>query len=257
LFLKNVCKTPLELIYLCRMLIGQDFDKIEIELFGLIIQEPNGVISDLIMSVVSLILGIILMRTYQKSEFEKWWINFFLLFGISAIFGAIGHGLYHYLGVWGKLPNWLTGIPIIYFIELAMIALITDLKRRKRLKLLAIWKMITVYIIFSLIYFTIPIHQNPKIPFLPIAFNTILGVTLSAGILGYQFYKKEPAFNQIVIGVLVMIPSAFVFLMKINLNPLFDKNDLSHVLLTFGIIFFYLGIVKVKKSGFLNQQITT
>jgi hypothetical protein len=29
------------------MLIGQDFEKIQIELFGIIIQEPNGVISDL------------------------------------------------------------------------------------------------------------------------------------------------------------------------------------------------------------------
>ena len=25
------------------MLIGQDFDKLEVELFGLIIQEPNGI----------------------------------------------------------------------------------------------------------------------------------------------------------------------------------------------------------------------
>lgn len=238
------------------MLIGQDFDKLEIELFGFIIQEPNGVISDLVMSVVSIILGILLIRKYGKSEFEKWWIAFFILYGISAFLGAFGHGFYYYFRVFGKVPNWLTGIPIIYFIELAMISLITDLNRKRTLKLLSLSKMVLVYVVFTWICFTVPIHEKPNLPFLPIAFNTILGVTLSAGLLGYQFYKKERSFKQIVIGVIVMVPSAFVFLMKINPTQWFDKNDFSHLLLTVGIIFFYLGIVKVKKSGFLNQQIT-
>jgi hypothetical protein len=239
------------------MLIGQDFDKLEIELFGLIIQEPNGVISDLVMSIVGIILGILLIRKYGKSEFEKWWIAFFMLYGISAFLGAFGHGFYHYFGALGKVPNWVTGIPIIYFIELAMISLITDLNRKRTFKLLALSKMVLVYVIFTWICFTVTIDEKPKLPFLPIAFNTILGVSLSAGVFGYQFYKRESAFKQIVIGVIIMVPSAFVFLMKINPAKWFDKNDLSHLLLTVGIIFFYLGIVKVKKSGFLNRQITT
>lgn len=239
------------------MLIGQDFDKIEIEVFGLIVQEPNGVLSDLIMSISSFVLGFLLIRKYRQSDFEKWWIAFFMLYGVSSMFGAFGHGFYHYFGVLGKVPNWLTGIPIIYFIELAMISLIEDLKRKKTLKLLALFKMVVVYLIFTWICFTVPIDVKPKLPFLPIAFNTILGVTLSAGVIGYQFYKEEIAFKQIVIGVIVMVPSAFVFLMKINPSQWFDKNDFSHLLLTVGIIFFYLGIVKVKKSGFLIQQVTT
>ena len=126
------------------MLIGQDFDKLEVELFGLIIQEPNGVISDLVMSIVGIILGILLIRKYGKSEFEKWWIAFFMLYGISAFLGAFGHGFYHYFGALGKVPNWVTGIPIIYFIELAMISLITDLNRKRTFKLLALSKMVLV-----------------------------------------------------------------------------------------------------------------
>jgi predicted membrane channel-forming protein YqfA (hemolysin III family) len=236
------------------MLIGQDFEKIELELFGLIIQEPNGVISDLIMAIVSIVLGVLLLRKFGKSEFEKWWISFFFLYGISAFLGAFGHGFYHYFGALGKVPNWLTGIPIIYFIELAMISLLRDSKRKKTLKVLALSKMILVYLIFAWICFTMPIDEKPKLPFLPIAFNTIFGVTLSAGVLGYQFYRKEPSFKQLVIGVIIMIPSAFVFLMKINPTPWFDKNDISHLLLTIGIVFFYLGIRNVKNSGFLQLQ---
>jgi len=133
-----------------------------------------------------------------------------------------------------------------------MISLVMNVNQKKKLKMLAFAKMVLIYLIFTWICFTVPIEEKPKLPFLPIAFNTILGVSLSAGVLGYQFYKKEIAFKQIVIGVLVMIPSAFIFLMKINPAPWFDKNDFSHLLLTVGIVFFYFGIEKVKKSGFLK-----
>jgi hypothetical protein len=43
-----------------------------------------------------------------------------------------------------------------------------------------------------------------------------------------------------------MVPSAIIFLAKINPHPWFDKNDLSHVLLTIGIIYFYKGVQKTK-----------
>ena len=239
------------------MLIGQDFQMIKIEVFGLLIQEPNVFISDFIMSVVSILLGILLIRKTKNSVFEKWWIAFFLLYGISSMLGAFGHGFYHYFGVFGKMPNLLTGIPIVYFIEMAMISLITNTKRKKELAFLALIKMILVYLIFAWICFTFPIQEKPKTLFLPVAFNTFLGLILSAGLLGYKFYKKEASFKLIVMGVIVMIPSAFIFLMKINPTPWFDKNDFSHLFLTIGIIFFYLGISKVQQSVFLQPQATT
>jgi hypothetical protein len=239
------------------MLIGQDFQMIKIEVFGLLIQEPNVFLSDFIMSVVSFLLGILLIRKTQNSVFEKWWVAFFVLYGISSMLGAFGHGFYHYFGVFGKMPNWLTGIPIVYLIEIAMISLIRNSKKKKTLAFLALIKMVLVYLIFAWICFTFPIQENPKTPFLPVAFNTFFGVTLSAGILGYKFYKKEASFKLIFMGVIVMIPSAFIFIMKINPTPWFDKNDFSHLFLTIGIIFFYLGIIKVKKSGFLQHQATT
>ena len=112
-------------------------------------------------------------------------------------------------------------------------------------------------LIFAWICFTFPIQEKPKTLFLPVAFNTFLGLILSAGLLGYKFYKKEASFKLIVMGVIVMIPSAFIFLMKINPTPWFDKNDFSHLFLTIGIIFFYLGISKVQQSVFLQPQATT
>jgi hypothetical protein len=232
------------------MLIGQDYNKIEVELFGWFIQEPNAFITDFIMALISLILGFILLRNYLNTEFETWWISFFVLFGISSLCAAFGHLFFHYWGIAGKFPNWITGIPIIYFIERAMITLIPENSKKNRYRLLALYKMILVYTIFGWICLTFPIKEKPQIAFLPIALNTIFGVIISAGILSYQFSKKEQAFKTIFLGVIIMLPSAFVFLLKINIHPWFDKNDLSHTLLTIGIVFFYFGVEKVKNKSF-------
>jgi hypothetical protein len=45
-----------------------------------------------------------------------------------------------------------------------------------------------------------------------------------------------------------MLPASAIFLMKINLHQWFDKNDLSHVLMSAGIIYFYIGIAKISKG---------
>lgn len=232
------------------MLIGQDYSKIELEFFGWMFQEPNAFITDFFMATISLVLGFGLIKNYLKTEFETWWISFFVLFGISSLFGAFGHLFFHYWGVAGKFPNWITGIPVIYFIERGMLTLIPEETKRIRYKFLALYKMIFVYTLFGWICLTFPINEKPQLAFLPIAFNTIFGVIMSAGILGYQFSKKERAFKFIFFGVVVMIPSAFVFLLKINPHPWFDKNDLSHILLTAGILFFYFGIQKLKNESY-------
>lgn len=231
------------------MLIGLDYEKIEVIISGYIIQEPNAVITDLLMAIVSVFLGIFLLRKRQNSAFETWWISFFFLFAISSFLGALGHGFFIYWGVAGKFPNWITAIPIIYFIERAMLSLLANEKRKERLILLALYKMILVYSVFIWICIVFPIQEKPQIAFLPLAINTIVGVILSAGILGYQYSKKEESFKLIYFGVIAMIPSAFVFLIKINPAPWFDKNDLSHVLMTIGIVFFYFGIEKVKREA--------
>ena len=108
--------------------------------------------------------------------------------------------------------------------------------------------MILVYVIFTLVCMYTPIHENPRLAFLPTAMNTMLAVVLIAGFLGNYYSKKIGIeFKYFVFGVLVLLPSAFVFLFKINLHPWFDKNDLSHVLMFIGIIYFYLGVKRTLK----------
>jgi len=235
------------------MLVGKDFDKIEFQFFDLIIQEPNALITDTLMALVSLYLGYLIYKKNNKSAFSNWWLAFFLLFGISSFAGGLGHALFFYFGAKGKMLNWITGFVAIYFIERAMISAIDNPTKRKNFELIVTSKLLLVFGIFTWVIFTQPIEDKPELGFLPLAIHTIVGVFSTAGILGYSLSKrKSESYRFFYWGVAIILPSAFFFLMKINPINWFDKNDISHLFITIGIIFFYFGTVRV---GLENNQI--
>ena len=49
-------------------------------------------------------------------------------------------------------------------------------------------------------------------------------------------------------GVVALLPSAVIFLMKINLVQWFDKGDLSHVFMAIGVYIYYIGITKINSE---------
>ena len=49
-----------------------------------------------------------------------------------------------------------------------------------------------------------------------------------------------------------MLPSAFVFLFKLNLHKWLNKDDLSHLLILTGIIFFYSTLQRWGRKNALN-----
>jgi hypothetical protein len=168
------------------------------------------------------------------------------MLGISTFVGGLGHAFYFYWGTTGKIPGWITAIFAVFFIEQAMISFVYNKTLQKIYKGLSLLKMLFVLGIFLRICLNSQVFEKPELGFLPIAINTILGTILSAGILGVVFYRKHQApFHYFSYGVLAMLPAAFVFLMKINLHPWMDKNDVSHILLSIGNVFFYVGIIKV------------
>ena len=181
--------------------------------------------------------------------FYRNWYLFFLIFGWGAFLGGIGHTFYNQLGILGKIPSWLAGPSSIFFLERAMISLHWNKTLTKRLNRLASAKLVAVYLVFFYLLIFADRSANPNLPFLPIAFNTIIGVSGAAGILGFKYTERISAkFKFFWLGVLIMLPTAFIFLLKINLHQWFDKNDFSHILLMIGITYFYLGIFGLSKG---------
>lgn len=237
-------------------LIFADFDKIHFSLFGLDLVEPMALVTDSILGITSVVFGILVMRKMKTEHpFYSYWMWFFFVFGVGAFYGGLSHIFFNYWGVVGKFGTWIAGPISIYCIEQAMISAHPNSKTVNLLKGISFWKLVIVFTVWICIVTMGPIHEKPAIGFLPIAINTIVGVLISAGVLGRYYYKRGLSINYkyFVLGVIVMLPSAFIFLMKINLHPWFDKNDLSHVLLLAGIIYFYLGCKRLYKEG-LNQD---
>jgi len=224
-------------------MIGADFEKIHFVLFGLDLVEPMAFITDTILGVLSVALGLSLSKIKIDLPFRTYWIWFFIVFGIGAFLGGLGHTFFLYWGVPGKFPSWIAGPLSIYLLEQGMIAVHPNNKRLTLFKLLSFCKVVLVYIAFGLVFYLAPEDKKSTLPFLPIAINTIVGVVITAGFLGNYYSKKITIeFKYFVFGVLVLLPTAFIFLLKINLHQWFDKNDLSHILMMVGICYFYVGV---------------
>lgn len=224
-------------------MIGADFEKIHFVLFGLDLVEPMAFITDTILGVLSVALGLSLSKIKIDIPFRTYWIWFFIVFGVGAFLGGLGHTFYLYWGVPGKFPSWLAGPLSIYLLEQGMIAAHPDDEKMTLFKLLSFCKMLLVYTAFGIVFYLAPEDKKSTLPFLPIAINTIFGVIITAGFLGNYYSKKITIeFKYFVFGVLVLLPTAFIFLLKINLHQWFDKNDLSHILMMIGIYYFYLGV---------------
>ena len=227
------------------MLIGEDFSKIQVDLNGLILLEPNAIISDFIMALASFFIASKLYQKRRSHGFVKYWYYFFLTFALGAILGSIGHGLFYYLGPQGKFPTWISAILSTYFIEKAMIKSYERYNKNNTLGKIAFFKMIFIFLLVITVISSAEFDRNHTIGFLPIAINTILGVFISVSIIGTANIKNQRGFQWLLIGVLAMLPSAAIFLMKINLFQWFDKGDLSHMFMTIGVCLYYVGVKKI------------
>ena len=233
----------------CNMMIGEDFAKIAFDFNGLTLLEPNALTTDLLMGSISIFFALRLRKRKSEHSFLKYWYYFFLTFGIGSVCGGFAHAFFLYVGPQGKFPTWISAILCAYFIEKAMIKSVNDLNRNNLLGKIAFSKMILVFLVVITVISTEAYQKEHTIGFIPIAINTLVGVFISvASISLYNMKQGYVNFKYLLWGVLVMLPSFFIFLLKINPIQWFDKSDLSHIIIIAGNCFFYLGLQKLDYS---------
>ena len=115
-------------------MIGADFEKIQFELFGWDLLEPMALVTDSVLGLLSLGLGLALSRVKIEHPFRTYWIWFYILFGMGAFVGGLGHAFFNYWGVAGKFPSWILGPASIYMLEQGMIAVHPDNKKISKFK---------------------------------------------------------------------------------------------------------------------------
>jgi hypothetical protein len=226
-------------------MIGTDFQKIEWNVGGLELLEPNVFFGDAIILVAALYFYRSIENT---SAFHTCWAKFYLYFGISFMLGGFGHLLFNYFGLWGKAPSWLLGIAATYYVEQAMLSLWMNPKQKSLMLKISRLKMVVFLFLEVGLLLCLSENQDPAIGLIIPTANSIFGLGLTLGYLGYYYQRKlHDDFRYFWWGSLVLLPNALIQGMKINLHPWFDRNDLSHVLLLIGVSIYFVGIKKLSR----------
>ncbi|MES2798498.1 MAG: hypothetical protein V4638_00650 [Bacteroidota bacterium] len=231
------------------MLIGKDFDKVEFQLFGFDLVEPNALFGDTIILLVSLFIAFKIKQFNKKTPFYNYWIAFFVVFGFGFFMGGLGHSFFNYWGVPGKYASWYIGIIAVTMIELAMLSIYPNEKQRTILSKIAIIKAFVFLLIQTYVLVNVDLSIDPQKGLLVPTLSSVIGLGIVLGFLSYRYQKiYNPSFRYLWISALVLIPTALVQALKINILPLFDRNDISHILLITTLILYYIALKKVKTT---------
>lgn len=211
---------------------------IEFEIAGLSLQEPMALITNWMMSGFCL-YAFLKLKNAQTPDLI-WWKRFFLVFSISSFFGGTGHLFFQYLGIPGKFPNWVTGIASGYCAGKAVLTHFSESNAKKGLQWFLIGKA------FTLLTLAIVLQK-----FIFIAVDAIITYVLFCGVIAYYLTKKGLVeLKYLYYGVIVCLPSVFIFLLKLSPHKWLNKDDLSHLLMLVCLYFFYL-------SAHKRMQLTT
>jgi hypothetical protein len=170
-----------------------------------------------------------------------YWKRFFLIFGISTVFGMFGHAFFQYFDKPGKIPSWTLGCVSNVMAALGMLHF-EGYSRLKKVAIPLVWAKSGTLLILSLVF----------MQFVFVAVDAILTYIVYTGIYAAALKKRGVLeLKWMIIGVLIMLPSAFIFLLKINVHRWLNKDDLSHLLMLSGIILFF---VSMKKWGIKEKM---
>jgi hypothetical protein len=228
------------------MLIGENYDKIEFELFGLELLEPNAFIGDTLLFLCS-IYFFVRIGSKNADTFTRNWRWFYFLFAIGFILGGLGHLLYNYWGIPGKTPSWYLSVLAVFFVETAMLSLVEKPRLKHLLSTLSKLKLALALVGVTVVLFAVDLKADYSKGMLVPSLNSTIGLVGTLGILAYQFSKKIPGFRFFWISVLVLFPAGIIQSMNINLHPWFDKNDAAHVLLLLSLYLYFKGIKAYQK----------
>jgi hypothetical protein len=180
-------------------------------------------------------------RTYNRNGFAFyfWQLNF-LFFALASFSGALSHLFWNYWGFYGKITPWFFGVLSSGFLMAAMIDLFSFRKSTRLIFHLFILAKGVFILTFAFAYWN----------FLFVAIDTILSLFVACGIgtfILYFHYDRKDLINML-IGFLIMLPSAAVFLLKLDLHLWLNREDLSHLLIASGLFFFTRSLENIAKS---------
>ena len=216
----------------------------DISLYGIRIQEPVTMLTDLLISVICFYAFFQLSSKTRPGKLNTYIKYHFLLMAIATFWGAVfGHGFQYIVGFAWRFPGWYLSMLSIMFIERASIEHSRSVIKAGLLRTLLIVNIAELLIMFGLTAFT----QK----FIFVQFHSVygvLGVVFSFHL--YVYLKtKDIGSKYMLIGVAVAAIAAFVYNYPVILNPWFNNLDLAHVLMATTSFIFYKATLKLSENS--------
>ena len=215
---------------------------IEFNWLGWHLQEPMALVTN---GFISLFCFYAYSRfKVVDNEANEYWKQFYLCFGIAAYFAICGHLFFQYTNVYGKFPSWILGGIANAYAAIGMLKFQGFVKYYRWSIALVIVKTV-ILVALSLLF------QK----FIFVAIDTILTYICYTGIFANVLRKRGVhSMIYMILGVAILLPSAFIYLMKINFHRWMNKDDFSHLLMLGAIFCFYLAMRRWSMNSAIQMK---
>ncbi len=207
-----------------------------IHIFGIRIDEPVTMLTDLMIAVVCVFAFFRLNRIPERQKLHRFIQYYFICLGISTFLGGIiGHGfLYLFTPGW-RLPGWLIGMIAVAMIEQASIELLRK-SVTVRVILLLTWHNILILLAFTILTL---VNLNFLTTVIYISYGMLIPVTG----MHFYYYLKTGSRGAVLFlaAVGTALAGAIVYITGQGIHAWFNHLDLSHILLICSVYLFYRG----------------
>ncbi len=160
-------------------------------------------------------------------------IRFFIWMSISTFLGLFGHLFFIYFGFYGKFPSWICISVTSYYFCISILEI--NQINIKNWKIGLFTKGISCLLI-SLMF--------TKFSF--VALDSVVSFMVLGTFLGVKLFKEQKN-PFLLIGTICILPTLFIFGLKMNIHRYFNKDDFSHFFILLSLFFYYFCATKNRK----------
>ncbi|MBI1225343.1 MAG: hypothetical protein GC192_08920 [Bacteroidetes bacterium] len=216
-----------------------------IDFFGLRVDEPITMLTDLLVTVVCWFAFRQLGKMRHplpvgKGSIHRLLRGYFLTMGMATLLGGlIGHSFNYALGIHWKIPGWYISMFSVAFLERASIFHTFPLIRPRLAQFFAVLNIV------ELLFFLIISVATMNFYF--VMGHAAYGILIvTGGFQGFVFFKtRHEGSKQFLRGVITATIGALFFVNEWAIGVWFNHMDIAHVTMALGCWFFYLGGKKI------------
>jgi hypothetical protein len=203
-------------------------EKIAFEWAGLQLLEPMAILLNFAMALLS---GYFAWRLHGGTTYQRAWGYFFLTFALGAVAGAVGHGMYGYWGIPGKMPGWFIALLAIYFLEQAQLLAVES-------KPWALW--LNRISSAKLIVLALAVAWQPSFGWVIV--QTATGLLPGLLLFGWAYQGQRSANKRFWQAFVLMIPALLLVAFKVDPHLWMNRDDVSHLLMLGTLALCYQGV---------------